>query len=502
MKKQKYMYGGIVNKNPEHDNFDSIVKLINNEKCQITCISYSSIKGFVFKLHVNDLLQEEVEFYGLNEKSNVFDSPIDTLVIKMAILYTGENIKDDKVLELPDYVSKMLIKKNKQLERFKDFKNEAIVQSEIYEKTLLKGQPICPALVDFSHFTSLDSSIPFLNAIEKRCVDEESKNMIRYIKNILGSVRNCELGMITMESAVTFDSFYDVYDNYGVIDTTTLAISGNGNAPSDKQVLLSNDVIVQIIRLLNECRIIHCDLHGYNVMVKKIDGSSKHKVFIIDFGRILNIDKLTKNEKKITQQYASDLFNERSFFKADFELSPKIKSLVTKFDKNYVKTLILFILSVDYMYNNLEFGVISQSKIQKTYINNIDKLKSYTAITNALNNYYSTNINCSIHQISKYKTVKGSDMHEKNIGRFETLCDKIKETDGSPSKYKFMARDAPELVRRKRPDSTSSNPNSTRKNKRTRQSSSGNRTMSNRSPNSFPNIIGRFDFSDSSSGSK
>jgi len=267
-KRQKPMVGGVVNKTLGKDNFDSFVQLLKNEGCEIKSISFSSLKGFVFKVHVKNLLEKDIEFYGLNETSNVFDKPVDTLVVKLAILYTGTgHKKNERILDLPNYqeVYNEQSSYNKQMESFSDFKNEAIAQSEIYEKTLLKGQPICPALIDFSHFTSMDSSMPFLNLLESKCIDnnDESKNMILYIKTILGTVRVCELGMITMESASKFDPFYDMYDIYGETDPSSLTTDG----PSPSQINLCNDVIVQIIRLLNECRIIHCDLHGYNVMV-------------------------------------------------------------------------------------------------------------------------------------------------------------------------------------------------------------------------------------------
>lgn len=449
MKKRKSFVGGVVNKTLGKDNFDSIIKMLKHDGCEVSHISFSSLKGFIFKIHVKNQQEQDIEFYGLDETTNVFNKPVDTLVVKMAILYTGESNKDG-VLELDNYKGN-----RKEMDKFAVFKNEAIVQSEIYEKTLSKGQPICPALIDFSHFTNLDSSMPFLNMFEEKCIeDDEARSMILYIKSILSKVHDCQLGMITMESAVTFETFYDAYDSYGTINPATLEISGSNNIPpATLQIQLCNDVVVQIIRLLNECRIIHCDLHGENVMVKKTNSSPLHKIFIIDFGRILHIDKLTKREKELAQQYATDFFMTRSFFNlsssAEPELSTTIRRDVTKFDKNYVKTLTQFIISVEYMYNKIEFIASARSTIRKLYIDNLERLTSYTAITEALNQYYNIDIVCSIEETTKYKTVKPTEQHDKDITRFETLCDRIEDLKDSPSKSPLIAREAPELVLKK-----------------------------------------------------
>lgn len=485
--KKKSTHGGVVNKTLGKDNFDSIVKMLGHSGCEITHISYSSLKGFVFKVHINNIPEQDVEFYGLNENTNIFETPIDTLVIKLALLYTGVQT-EEKALELPNYQENNNERRalDKQMEFFADFENEAIIQSEVYEKTLSKGHPICPALIDFSHFTSMDASMPFLDILESKCSsDDEAKSMIKYLKSIITSVRDCQLGIITMESALAYDSFYNMYDSYGSIDPATLSITGTGTTkPTKSQVLLCNDVIVQIIRLLNECRIVHCDLHGENVMVKKTGDSSPHKIFIIDFGRILHIDRLSGYEKKVTEKYAKDLFMTRNFFEftssPELKLSSVIKTNLTNFDKNFLKTILHFIMAVDFMYNKTRFDRDSQSKIQKNYINNIDRLTSYTAITGALNNYYALEVKCTIEEMVKYKRVKPNQQYNKDVTRFETLCDRLKETKGSPGKYKFIARDAPELYRKKKAPRTQKIANSPISFRSTRNSRSGSELNLNR----------------------
>lgn len=396
-KRQKTMVGGVVNKTLGKDNFDSLFQFINHDGCEITSISYKSLKGFVFKLHINNLQEKDTEFYGLNSSTNVFNVPVDTIILKLAILYEDED--DHK--QLPDYEEKYNEKSvyGKEMESHEDFRNEAILQSQIYEKTLSKGQPVCPALIDFALFDT--TKMRFLDLLESKCNnDNESKQMILYIKSALNNNDDCKLGMIAMESAATYKTFNDVYDF--IEDENT----------SQK---LCEEAVFQIIRLYNECRIVHCDLHGNNIMVKKIEGSDKYKIFIIDFGRVLKIDEVLFGEKYEIL---------RDSLSIDFDYIDTIKKNgVVKFDKNYVKTIIQFIISVDYIYNNEE------SRIQNNYVDEIDRETSYKTIADDLNNYYSSTITCDG---TNYKTLHRGTSFTKKFAQYKSLCDKLKETKSIP----------------------------------------------------------------------
>jgi len=424
------MVGGVVNKTLGKDNFDSLFQFINHPGCEITSISYKSLKGFVFKLHINNLEEKDTEFYGLNSTTNIFDIPVDTIIIKLAILNEDEDDKD-----LPDYEEKYNEKgvSGKEMESHEDFKNEAILQSQIYEKTLSKGQPICPALIDFAVFDA--TKMRFLDLLESKCNNnDESKQMILYIKSALDANDHCKLGMISMESAATYKTFYDVYDF--IEDENTIE-----DTPLKKQKLCE-EAVFQIIRLYNECRIVHCDLHGNNIMVKKIEGSDKYKIFVIDFGRVVKIDELKFSEKYKILQYGMKVF--RTSFLNQVETprgkgdSLRIhldyidtikKNGVVEFDKNYVKTIIQFIISVDYMYNYENFEYEQESKIQNNYVDGIDRETSYKTIVNDLNNYYSSTITCDS---TKYKTLHRDTSFTKKIAQYKSLCDKLKETKSIP----------------------------------------------------------------------
>jgi len=437
-KKRHYMKGGVVNKVEGGDNFASIVKMIAHPKCKISLISDLSLKGFVVMLHVEGL--DPVEFYGLNETTHVFDVPVDTLVIKMAILYTGTSTADNK-LELPPYKAGM----RKQMENLNDFQKEAAIQSEIYYQTLSKGNPICPALIDLSHFTSLDSSARFLKALRTKCIDSESRSMITYIMESLPGTTDRQLGMITMESAVTFDTFYDAFDSYSTIDTSNMQISGYDNiTASTEQVSLCGDVVFQIARLFNECKIVHCDLHGENILVDKL----KKKMLIIDFGRTLHADALSLPERKVAHGYARDLLNSPVLFnsRGNFETTSRIKYSVSKFDVTYLKVLLEFVVSLEYMYNAKYNKVIGKSKIKTDYMGmfelTVHALPTYTAIVRALNAYYSSDVLCSISEKAKYKKVVAAETHD-DTQRFETLCERMERLTAAESAVEVNVREVP-----------------------------------------------------------
>lgn len=445
-------YGGIVNKTPGKNSFVSIMQMLKNDRCKITSVSYSSLKGFVFKLHIEPekgkmyLDECDVEFYGLNCNKTAFDADVDTLILKLAILHKSEEIE----LE-PHYVAVSGDKKDKQADVYSDFFSEAILQSYVYEKTVSKGEPICPALVDFSHFSDLNASIPFLDVLASRCYEnDDAKPMIDYLKGQLTSVHDIELGMIAMEIANDFVSFYDAYDqSVGASDDYAAQTMLENGDPTPDQVKLCDEVMTQAVRLLNEARCVHCDLHGNNVMVKTYyDGS--HKIYLIDFGRVMYIDGLVSDMANLVNKYTDDIFNEQPFFALQdgkvSQLAPSIKPYTTAFTEEYVKTLVMLALSVDYAYNKYNFDWAESSKMNKNYVDYFNG-NSMVNIANALNVYY------NLANFSGYKQLDTNQNYDRSVTDIEELvtCFRkkasapvslLKPTSSSPERIQFKAKAA------------------------------------------------------------
>jgi len=412
----------VVNKNPNKKNFDSIVNMLAHPNCKISDVSYSSLKGFVFKLYVEGLEEKDVEFYGLNEETNVFDVPVNTLIIKMTILYTREG---NIIQQLNDYANVLKSVIQKESETFDNFKNEALIQSMIYEKTLIKGEPLCPALIDFSHFNDREASDAFLNAIMDKCITEESKSMISYLLNETQN-QFYQLAMITMESALD-------YEKYSVARTKY----------SDSKNILKSQALSKIIRLFNETRITHCDLHGGNLLVKRKE-NGMFKLVMIDFGMALNVDFLTHIEKETLQGYAEGLFEVYDFFDNNANVSEDLSLNVFSVNETTVEKIIQFVVCVDLMYGKTRLELSERSPIYKNYY-----VTNFKLVIENLKSYYSSDILCD----STYKSITQNDNYDKKLQNFETLCGKIKELEkktGSPVRSVFIPQAAIEVVRKKR----------------------------------------------------
>jgi len=372
---KKIKFGGIVNKTPDKDSFESVMLMINNPRTRITHISYSSLKGFIFKLRIEpengkaDLDECDIEFYGLNENKTAFDAPIDTLVIKMTITHEYKPIELTKYIDINNDYSV-----NKVSDTYDEFFKEAVVQSEIYDITVSKGEPICPALVNFSYFDNMEDSDSFLNLCNEKCEDDESKQMIKYIKTELNRIDDCNLGIIFMESAVEFESLYNIEKNMDDIELRELHI----------------DVMIQVIRLLNETEYVHCDFHANNCMVKRNDDGS-FKVYIIDFGRIINVTTIPIDYQKIVLKKAIEKFPNSPLIieqNGQLTLSPKFNIHITQFTDDLVHILLLFIASVEYMYFHLEF-LSNKSNIDQHFLKRyIGDNYFFYKIAESLNIYY------------------------------------------------------------------------------------------------------------------
>jgi len=420
----KTWVGGIVNKTSGKNNFDSIMNMLKNPRCKITTISYSSLKGFIFKLHISKkkfeslLPESEIEFYGVNESKTAFDSPIDTLIIKLAILHEHRELKIDRYFPYSGLEKKVV---NKETDTVDNFKQEAVTQSMIYQKTSGKGEPICPALVDFSYFPDYLAGKEFLSLMAKRCVDSESLNMIKYLKlEILNA--DYQLGMITMESAYEFETVSDMKKNSLIFEDEEM----------EEQIQnCYNYIIMNLIRMFNETRFVHCDFHDGNCLIKENpDGS--YKIYIIDFGRVLNIDDLTEEEKDITQDYAEDKYNcelrERNRFSwkelfirhhGGLTLHSIYNTNLVEFTTETYNAFITLIACLEYMYNKLKFNLMCSSNIYDYYLMTLRNDAKVDTILQLLNDYYK-NQGVYIQRFDNYNVLKSDANYSRTIKDIHT----------------------------------------------------------------------------------
>lgn len=390
MRTNKKIVGGIVNKTPNGNNFASVLNMLRNPTCAITALSATSRTGFVFKLHITPRGDGgDIEFFGLNAAKTDFDSPIDTLVLKLAVL----SEKNNKELELERYKPAVGKKTRKFAETLVKFKNEAVVQSEIYQKTISRGEPICPALVDYSEFSDHEVSAEFLSFLKSKCADDEAHSMVAYLQDMLNITDDTLLGMITMESADNAKTFDDMLSELTIMTGDSLT----GSPDKERLTVLFETMLVNIVRLFNETGIIHCDLHMNNSMVRtNPDGS--FFIYIIDFGIITDQKTWGQSELRAIERYANDKFDDLGKpdiviqSRGNFRISPHIQTGIRHFDANSVENMLNLIVSAEmmYMYREIDRAV---SEILRKYIEGLRTVSpsfqtSLENIAKMLNKYY------------------------------------------------------------------------------------------------------------------
>lgn len=417
----KTWVGGIVNKTSGKNNFDSIMNMLKNPRCQITTISYNSIYGFILHLRLSkqegetNVPDADIEFYGLNESKTAFDSPIDAVVIKLAVLH-DRDIRTGKEKELSPYHTFSGLQKgvHKFADTIENYKKEALVQSKIYQLTASKGEPVCPSLIDFSHISDRLAIETFLDIVLKKCVDDESKHIIQYLKNTFVYSKQTErmymddvqLGIIAMESASDYITAYDAlwdWDLYGESD-----------------IVFREQILTQVLRLYNETHLVHADFHMFNCLVKKNeDGSCR--VYMIDFGRMVDADNLNQMQMFLAHKYAVSKFHRPHFFDInknkeppELFVVPTIRKKEDHFDRKLCENLLFFIISLEYMNFNEKLNITDTSYLHNIYYKKICPATSLDKIATALNNYYNTQ-GVSIQRFDNYNILKPGENYDRTI---------------------------------------------------------------------------------------
>jgi len=252
--------GGLRQKNTNISSFQAVLNMIETPRAELTHVSYKSASGFIFKLDIpKDPAKSE--FFGLNEDTHEFNVPIYSLIFKFSV------ISDDTYDILPSLIIGSTLYQ-KSCETLEDFKKESEVQQHIYLKTISpSGNPICLAVVDFSHFNPASTKI-FLDKLTNIATTDTARNMVSYLyDNVNNQNQNHrQLGMITMELADGYDEIGNLY----------------GKPEYDKNVSYA---IAQLLICFTKLKIMNHDCHLANVLSK-----NNKKPFHIDFGRTIDFN--------------------------------------------------------------------------------------------------------------------------------------------------------------------------------------------------------------------
>jgi hypothetical protein len=290
IKTKNKLRGGMIRKNHEHaNNFQALVAMMQNPSAKLIEIAGSSLKGFVFSLEIDPIPGNE-EFLGVNEEEGAFTKPIYSVAIKFCIISDYQHKLRDLVLDRESY--------DKDSVSFDDFENEAKMQQKIYLETLYpRGKYICPAVIDFAVFDSINAA-NFLeklgSLIENRVSNQtfwqwmrgenlsqkrpDTQTMIDYLLRTINQNKTMKLGCIIMQH---------VDSSYVELGDLIKIIKPQYSPEVVEQIYLKSCSygIALLLVMVVKCKIIPLDFHNGNLLTK-LDGS---KVLAIDFDRMLRI---------------------------------------------------------------------------------------------------------------------------------------------------------------------------------------------------------------------
>jgi len=373
------MKGGLKQINKELSSWQAVWYMINVPGSTIEIVSYTSLKGFIFRLDVPK--DEDVrnivntQFEGLNEDRTSINKPVYSLVFKISIIDMIEN-------QLP-YINIDRKSIDKYTEIISNFIKEAYVQQDIYSKTLSPGgYPITISVVDFSYFNDV-TSVGLLNTFLSKLSPnnlELTRYILRYLINVINSKRpRYKLGIITMELIQTknFETLHDISKR-------------NLSGQLDRNIFTTDIeyAIAQNIILWVKLHIINYDSHSRNVLVSnspilpqsKLDGTTDirktivndlDRSILIDFGRIIKVRDLTSFGREFISLYnkyqRKDRFDGFDYYNRDLtnllriditQLYPDGSSDNPVPDEkiNILEDVVKFIGFADFITNSIKFG--------------------------------------------------------------------------------------------------------------------------------------------------
>jgi hypothetical protein len=339
--------GGFVKIDDSITSFEAIHRMIDNPGSTISHISYTSLNGFIFKLTVPE---GSHEFFGLNDDGN-FNKPIHSIVLKFAILSHS--------VEHLDAININYERHNKNTELLPNFHNEAKVQQNIYIKTIHpSGNPICPAVIDFSYLNNSSSQL-FLDVIRRKPNTPESSTMLRYIYSRIRETSDRKLGIISMELADNFDTLNNLFLK---------------NKPAYEENVLNT--LAQIIILFTKLKMINYDSHLKNVLT-----NGRNKTMLIDFGRTVDLSRTVQIiSNRDAYQRFMDLYKRLHDNKYEYETAANNITQYSITDLYVSKTnpisevivivdrLIRHIANIDYALNAFYFNGIIEPQMNEYLI--------------------------------------------------------------------------------------------------------------------------------------
>jgi len=339
MEFENEMYGGAkpINRSGSISRFELVCDMIQSST-SIECISYSSLKGFVFSIEGTPQFVSLTPQLFSNKKRNL---KLGKIILKFTLLTEGD--KNEKLPEFEmDFKEVEDAENNKKNKIIKEtdlkheFVKESFTQLDIFTRSFQIGTlSICPSILASTVLENTEANI-FLDFIESSLGNSDNgieKKVISYMKE---QVKKYSLGIIAMEYAEKFVLLNDFYRPYFGTDVSTKnkeIIESVKSFPEEKFLTDVNNIILyhrialvlsNMLLLLFEFFYLHYDLHLNNVFVLDYEESSSCDNFLdllnpnvgrlilmscsrmIDFGRVHKIK--TKQLEETEESERKKLF--------------------------------------------------------------------------------------------------------------------------------------------------------------------------------------------------
>lgn len=317
--------------------FEPVERMISSNSAVINLLTYSSLKGFMYRLKVS----KHDTYYNRLGKGNMFNEPITDFILKLVV------IRDSADENVGTYYHQV-----KTSESNESFFEESKLQMKIWEKSITGGFPeICPSVANLALFNNADS-IKFMYCIFQKYkeVNFMEPNILPWIIEILKTDPINKIGVLLMPTIANSETFWDFINdpNNAVVSSSPQSVTQNR---THKMVYY---LAAQVVRLFIVCKTIHFDLHENNSLIK-----NKNESIIIDFGRASDLEN-SRNDDYITAVEKHTILDHANAFYEELignEKGKTIDSFNTQAKKNnYMLRVINYIYDLDVVKNRIMFG--------------------------------------------------------------------------------------------------------------------------------------------------
>jgi hypothetical protein len=261
---KKYI-GGVVYKNSNGQSIIEFIKsLLTSKQVEITTISYMSLYSVVFLLDIQkyiDVPGNKSPFFGLNNDGTEYSLPIHTLALKVSVI--------NKITK--GYFAGW----EKKTVTMDDFTREYKTQRTIYDRTKIKGKPLCFSLIDSMVINNTESNSFITDKLIPNSVDNAGC-LQGFLKETQEDSKS-SLGIIIME-----------YGDGYIASINPFLVKAIGIKPEKKGDLIQETLSLfyfSALRLYCEAKILNKDFHSGNIMFKLLSNGDID-ARIIDFGQV------------------------------------------------------------------------------------------------------------------------------------------------------------------------------------------------------------------------